>query len=222
RRLVVLLLGTRVPIFREARVPAEPRFFDGAPRDLPQTTRVGIDPTAQLRFLPRKLTGERARQPRDRLTLQRRDLPQQPLHRRVLVGVLVPIGAQLGLLVRQLLQRLRQLGILLDRADHRQRLGREPRVAGLRQQAAQGLPVAARLLPRELHIEEAAEHRIPRPSGSPRPRSHATGPRDRRARRRAVARQRDRLLPEALQGGLRVAQVILRVLHLLSEDLREL
>src|SRR5207249_3779873 len=83
-------------VLRKRRVAAEPRLLDGAGGNLLQRPRVGIDSTAELRFLGRELAGQLARERRDRLTLQRRDLPEEPLHRRVRGGGPVAQGPTLG------------------------------------------------------------------------------------------------------------------------------
>ncbi len=222
-RFLISLLGHGIEILGHAHGPTQPSVLDGPRGDLPQAPRVRAEPPVELRLPGQELIPQPARQRRNRLPLQRGDVPGEALYGRVLVGVTVLQGAQAGPLRGQLRQRGGEVGVRLDGPDHRERVGREARrVTGLRQHPLQRLPVLLGPLPVELHIEEGAELGIGLAALG-----HTAGPagptrRTERHRGRPIARQRDRPLPEALERRLGAAQVALRALQLLRQDLREL
>ena len=125
-RLVVILLQAGEEVLRERHLALQPGLVDGARRYRLQRPRVRRHAAPQLRLPPGELGPKLARQRRDRLPLQRGDLAQSPLHRRVLVGILVAQRPQLRLLRGQLVERLFELHVLLHRPDDRERFRRQP------------------------------------------------------------------------------------------------
>ena len=155
-----------------------------------------------------KLRGQRARERRDRALLQLPHLREQALQRRIRIGVVVAVGADLRLLVAQLLERARQFRRIFHRFDGRQRGRRYAGVPALRQQIVDGLAVAAHLVALDLDVEE--------------PCPGVAGVTGRRGARRPFGRQGDRAGAEALQRGLRLVEIALRRRQLVFEQLRQL
>ena len=98
--------------------------------------------TAHLRLTGSELGDEGPCQRGDRPVLQVRNLRLEPLHRRVVVLVPVLQPTQGGLLIRQLLQGLRQLRAVLHRADKAEGVRRQCRGPCVGEQPLDRLPVA--------------------------------------------------------------------------------
>ena len=99
-------------------------LLDGPGRNLTQIAGCSIHLAAELRLPRRHLRSKLACERRDGALLQLGDLGSETLDRRIRVGVVVAVRAQLRLLVAQFLQRIRQRRRMLDRVDGGQRLRR--------------------------------------------------------------------------------------------------
>src|SRR6266571_3692349 len=158
-RLIVALLQRRVGLFLQLCVAAEPDLLDRPGRNPAEIDGRGIHLPAHLRFACGELRDQVPRECRDGALLELRNLAHEALQGRIFVGVVVAIGAQLRLLVTQLLKGIRQLWRVLYGHDGRECIHRQRRV---RQEALDRLAVATQLIPVALHVEEVRADGITR------------------------------------------------------------